>query len=260
MAAMNLHSSATLTGLQNKVAIVTGGSSGIGRAVCLALAAQGARIVIVSRSADRVTKVSKEIEQQTGQASTLGLALDVRYQQHMEQMATQTLEHWGRIDLLVACAGLGGGSEPNKIIPYPLAQTPVSEWDLILDTNLKGVFLSNRAVLPTMIAQRNGMIVNISSSPGGLHGQAFASSYCASNFGVVGLSEALRAEVSAYGVKIVVLFPDATDTPLLQNSTLALRRGPPMPPERVVNLITYLATEMDDSLLEHPVLIPYRTL
>jgi 3-oxoacyl-[acyl-carrier protein] reductase len=143
-------------------------------------------------------------------------------------------------------------------VPYPVAQMPTGEWEAVIDTNLKGTFLSNRAVLRPMIRQRSGTIVNISSSPGGYQGQAFASAYCASKFGVAALSAALAEEVTGFGVRIQVLFPDAIDTPLLEKTTLSARLGTPLPPARVADLIVYMIALPEDTALLDPVILPSR--
>jgi NAD(P)-dependent dehydrogenase (short-subunit alcohol dehydrogenase family) len=177
----------------------------------------------------------------------MGLTLDVRLEQDMNEMVRRTLEQFGRIDILVACAGIGKRRGSVGNLPRPVSHLPIEDWDAILDTNLKGVFLSNRAVLPVMIKQRKGQIVNISSSPGGVAGQPFSAAYCASKFGVTGLSEALAAEVQPYGIRVQVVFPDATDTPLIRDTTLTARLGQPLPPDRVANHILFLVTAPEDT-------------
>jgi 3-oxoacyl-[acyl-carrier protein] reductase len=238
--------------LDGEVAIVTGGSSGIGRAVCLALAAEGARVVVVGRSPERTRETSEQLGRQAGQTDPLWLALDVRREEETEEMARRTLSRFGRIDILVACAGVGKSPGSQRLLPYPVAQMPAEEWDAVLDTNLKGTFLSNRAVLPAMIEQRRGQIVNISSARAGVHGQPFAAAYSASKFGVRGLSEALAEEVRQYGVRVQLLLPDITDTPLLHNSTVAA--APLLSSARVAELIVYMLSLPADSVLERPLM------
>jgi NAD(P)-dependent dehydrogenase (short-subunit alcohol dehydrogenase family) len=241
-----------------RVAIVTGGSSGIGRATCRALAADGFRVVVVGRDADRVAGTLGEITPRGGPAIHLGLTLDTRSEHDMSEMARGTLARFGQIDVLVCCAGIGKSPGSSRLVPFPVAGTPIEEWDAILDTNLKGTFLSNRAVLPTMIRRGTGEIINVSSSPGGRRGQPFAAAYCASKFGVVGLSEALAREVAPHGVRVQVVLPDATDTPLLHNTLLPERLGPPIPADRVAAFIAYLVALPGDGLLVGPVIAPSR--
>jgi len=104
-------------------------------------------------------------------------------------------------------------------------------------------------VLPTMMSKRSGIIVNIASAVGGTSGQPFAAAYCASKFGVLGLSESLAEEVAQYGIKVEVLFPDVTETPLLQNSMLERRLGPLLPVDRVADLILFVLMLPGDTVL-----------
>jgi 3-oxoacyl-[acyl-carrier protein] reductase len=246
------------SGVEGQVAIVTGAGSGIGRAVCARLAGDGARVVAVDIDGRSVDETVGALADRQGSADSPGMVegmvLDARREEDMETMARRTLERWGRIDCLIACAGI---LRPRGSAPSPLAQMALAEWDEVIDTNLRGTFLSNRAVLPTMIQQRSGHIVNLSSTAG-RQGRAFDSAYCASKFGVIGLSEAAAQEVSRYGVKIHVVLPDAVDTPLWeQNGPLP---APPdrLPPERVADLILFLLNLPGDTVLVEPVVAPFR--
>lgn len=250
-----------MTGLEpliaGKTAVITGGSSGIGRAVAEALVDRGVRVAVVGFTERRVQAVAEELRARAAEpADVLPLTLDVRSENDMALMAERTLDHFSRIDLLVAAAGVARRPGSQRLVPYPAAQLPTDEWDAILDTNLRGVFLANHAVLPSMLANSSGAIVNVSSSPGGYRGQAFAAAYCASKFGVRGLSQALAEEVGRQGIRVHVILPDAIETPLLDRSTLAARLGTPLPPERVADLVISLWTQPDDSRLVEPVLLP----
>ncbi len=238
--------------LSGKVAIVTGGTGGIGKATCHALAALGSKIVIVDKSLQRIHAAEQELRTQW-QADTLALALDVSSESDMQEMARLTVEHFGRIDILTTCAGIlrAPGS-----LPKPMANVSVEEWDIVLDINLKGVFLSNRAVLPAMIAQRGGTIINVSSTSG-RQGKAHDAPYCASKFGVMGLTESLAEEVRAYGIRVQSVLPDAVDTPLWEQN------GPIKPehalaPERVGELIAFMAGLPEDTLIVAPVIAPFK--
>jgi NAD(P)-dependent dehydrogenase (short-subunit alcohol dehydrogenase family) len=245
--------------LAGRVAVVTGGSSGIGRAVAEALVDNGVHVTLVGQTPERVQAASDSLRAcAKAPAEILPLALDVRQEAHMQRMAAETIRRFGRVDLLVAAAGVTRQPKSSHLLPYPVAQTPTTEWDAIVETNLRGTFLSNRAVLPTMIQQRTGTIINVSSSPAGYRGQAFAAAYCASKFGVRGLSEALAEEVSSQGIRVHAIFPDVTDTPMLDRSTLSNRLGDPMPPKRVADLILMLWTLPSDASVVEPVLMPAR--
>ncbi|MBW2602900.1 MAG: SDR family oxidoreductase [Deltaproteobacteria bacterium] len=251
---MNNAEDKTIGLLDGRVAIVTGGSIGIGLSTAAALAREDAYVVLVGRNRARLDKALLEIKQKTGSRKNIGLELDVRRESDMEQMARQTLDHFGRIDILVAAAGIlraRGGRLRT------LQQMSLEEWDEVIDTNLKGLFLSNRAVIPTMIRQRSGNIVNLSSTSG-RKGLAFDSAYCASKFGSIGLSEAISEELRQYGIRVQVLLPGAIDTGMWdQNGPIP----PPkdiLTPDRVADFILYMITLSEDTVLDSPIVEPLK--
>lgn len=243
------------TTLRNKAVIVTGGTGGIGRAVCAALYRAGARVSVMDLSTAAIEAFCAELRAQHESAGgeLLALACDVTSPHDMESAVKATLERLGRIDALVTCAGIlrAPGS-----LPKPMFQVSVDEWDMVLNVNLKGVFLSNRAVLPAMMAQRSGSIINISSTSG-KQGRAHDAPYCASKFGVIGFSESVAEEVRGYGIKVQTLLPDAVDTPLWEQN------GPIKPdyalaPERVGDMVAFMVALPADTLLVAPVIAPFR--
>ena len=170
-------------------------------------------------------------------------------------MAARTLERWGRIDMLVNSAGL---LRPATGGLQGIVQTPVEEWDEVIDINLKGTFLTNRAVLPAMIEQRGGDIVNLSSKSG-RRGLAFDAPYCASKFGVIGLTEAIAEEVREYGVRVQVLLPSTFQTGVWsQAGPLPEPTGLP-PPERVADAILFMLSMPADAVLPSPIVEPLGT-
>lgn len=243
--------------IAGRVAVVTGGSSGIGRATAGALVDLGVRVVVVGMTEKKVMAAADEFRARAPEpADVLPLVLDVRSEADMSQMAERALDQFGQVDLLVAAAGVARRPGSQRLVPYPASQLPTDEWDAILDTNVRGVFLANRAILPAMLARGSGTIVNVSSSPGGYRGQAFATAYCASKFAVRGFSQSLAEEVGRCGIGVHVILPDAIDTPLLDRSTLAARLGTPLPPERVADLVVKLWTLPGDLQFVEPVLLP----
>lgn len=238
--------------LGGQVAIVTGGSGGIGRATCVALADEGATVVVVDVTEAGAREVSEALSTRAAAGSHLGLALDVRREADMGAMAETALERFGRVDILVAAAGI---LRPKGMPPRLLAQMQPDEWDAVIDTNLRGVFLSNRAVLPAMIRQRAGQIVNVSSVQG-RQGRAYDSAYCASKFGVIGLTESLAEEVRADGIRVHVVLPDAVETSMWEQNGPIGRPPNLLPPSRVADFIVYLLTLPDDTVLVGPVIAP----
>jgi 3-oxoacyl-[acyl-carrier protein] reductase len=240
--------------LTGQAAIVTGGSGGIGRATCLALAREGSHVVIVDLNADRVGEVVAEILGEHDDVGALGLVLDVRREPDMEEMARQTCARFGSIDVLVTCAGkLRATGSTLKT----LAQLRTDEWEEVIDTNLKGVFLSNRAVLPDMMRRGTGNIVNVSSISG-RQGRAHDSAYCASKFGVIGLSEALAEEARQHGIRVQVVLPDAVETPMWQQNGPIPPPSNALPATRIADFIVHLLTLPRDTMLLAPIIAPFR--
>ena len=170
--------------LTDKVTIITGASSGIGKACANLIASFNGKVVLVDINQEKLNNTVTEIKESIDNpANIFWLKLNVCDEAAMKEMANQTLAKFGRIDCLIASAGiLRIGNNLRTVI-----DTPLSEWETILQTNLTGTFLSNQAVLPAMIAQKQGDIVNI-SSVSGRQGRAFDAAYCASKFGIIGFS------------------------------------------------------------------------
>ncbi len=240
--------------LKDQVAIVTGGTVGIGRAACLALAKEGVKIVIVGRNQTRLGEIIAELSHQTKSKDYLGLALDVRRDSDTEEMAKRTLERFGCIDILITAAGILRAKGGNL---RTLNQMKLDEWNEVIDTNLKGVFLSNRAVLPAMIRQRSGNIINISSTSG-RKGLAFDSAYCASKFGVIGLSESLSEEMRQYGIRVQTILPGAIETGMWNQNGPLPRPEDILSTERVADLIIYLLALPEDMILSTPIIEPLK--
>jgi len=245
----------TVTGaakdLRGKVVIVSGGTGGIGFATARAVGELGASVVIADLDSARVEAVAGEVAG-LGAAGTLGVAIDVRREEDHARLVQATLERFGRIDALIVCAGIlrKRGTAPKLVV-----DTGVDEWDDVMSINLRGVFLANRAVVPTLVAQRSGLIVNVSSVQG-LQGRAYDSAYCASKFGVIGLSQAVADEVKSYGVKVQALMPAAVATPFWEQNLPAPMPSDAMPPERVADVIVFMLLQPEDSVLVGPVIAP----
>ena len=182
----------------------------------------------------------------------LTLAANVASEADMAAMAAQTLERFGAIDALVTCAAILRGAGGMKTV----AETSFEDWAQIIDVNLTGTFLSNRAVLPAMLAAKRGDIVNLSSTSG-KQGRAFDGPYSASKAGIVGLSEALAEEVMRLGVRVQTLLPDAVDTGLWsQSGGTALKPQNMLSPDRLGALIAYLLALPRDTYILNQVVAP----
>ena len=240
--------------LEGKVSIITGAGSGIGRACAKLLFSKKSKVVLVDINQDNLANTVAELQDIGNPNNILMLPLNVCNESDMTEMASQTVARFERIDNLVASAGI---LRTGKTLKTTL-DTSLEEWQRVIQTNLTGTFLSDRAVLPTMIAQKQGDIINI-SSVSGRQGRAFDAAYCASKFGIIGLSESLAEEVSAYGVRVQTLLPDAVDTPLWeQNGPMGTKSPYTLPPERVAECILSLLTLPRDTFLLNPVIAPFR--
>jgi NAD(P)-dependent dehydrogenase (short-subunit alcohol dehydrogenase family) len=187
-----------------ETALVTGGASGIGRALAEALAARKVAVTIADRQADQAREVAEGIVRRGGKATAY--ELDVRDFAMWKQVASKAVEWGGGIDYLFNNAGIGVGGE---IDGYDLA-----DWDDVFDVNLRGVAYGVQAIYPIMIGQGRGHIVN-TASIAGLIPTPGEASYTASKHGVVGLSLALRVEAAHHGVHVSVLCPGVVRTPIL---------------------------------------------
>jgi NAD(P)-dependent dehydrogenase (short-subunit alcohol dehydrogenase family) len=189
---------------QNAVAIVTGGASGIGRAVCLALARRGAKVVIV---ADLDLVRAQEVAGAIAPAGRVA-QLDVTDADAVKALIEDTAKLHGRLDFLFNNAGIGILCEAQDV--------PLAHWRRVLDVNLDGVVHGVAAAYPIMVRQGSGHIVN-TASIAGLIASPWLVSYAASKFAVVGLSLSLRAEAAAFGVRVSAICPGFIRTPLFYN-------------------------------------------
>jgi NAD(P)-dependent dehydrogenase (short-subunit alcohol dehydrogenase family) len=175
--------------LKDRVAVVTGGGRGIGRAIALALAAEGAHLLVASDVLAEVQGVAREAAGLGGRAEAL--RADVTRLSDMEAMAARAVEAFGALDVLVTCAGVAGGGL--------VAEQPEADWTRVIDVNLNGTYRAIRAALPEMMRQGQGRIITISSIFGRMGGYGFVSAYAASKHGVIGLTRALATELASQG-------------------------------------------------------------
>lgn len=189
-----------------------------------------------------------------------GMRLDVTLEDDMRRMADMVVEIYGRIDVLIASAGIGKKADSDRVLPHSTAELPLDEWQAVLGVNLDGTFLSNRAVLPAMTAQGRGHIINIGSSttPAGLRGTPYAPAYCASKFAMVGLSEALSAEVARSGIRVQVVFPGPVTTPLVDQTLLARPFGGEVSADHFSDAVLSLLDQPVDAVTVHPHILPFR--
>jgi NAD(P)-dependent dehydrogenase (short-subunit alcohol dehydrogenase family) len=188
---------------EGRVALVTGASSGIGRACALALGAEGARVVVAGRRHDRLGEVARRVESAGGQAVTV--QGDVRDRAVVEGWVVTAVERFGGLDHLVNAAGVIGPGQP-------LTAVEPEEWDRVMDSNLRSVFLMTRAAAPALI-QRKGSIVTL-SSVAGLRPYPGLSAYCVSKAGVDMLTRCVALDLAPHGVRVNAVNPGVVVTEL----------------------------------------------
>lgn len=204
----------TLPNLQGQTAIVTGAGSGIGRATALALSQAGVRVALAARTKQTLETVAHDIA--TAGGSALVIPTDVSDENQVKNLISLTQNRLGRIDILVTSAG--------GAVFGPLIESRTEDWDALLTSNLRGVYLCCKHVLKIMIPQKRGHILNVLS----IASQMIlpnSAAYTASKFGALGLTKVLAAEVRAQGIKVTAVIPGAVDTPLWDKSGGDLDRG-----------------------------------
>jgi NAD(P)-dependent dehydrogenase (short-subunit alcohol dehydrogenase family) len=239
--------------LEGTAALVTGASSGLGRATAIALARAGADVALVARSEEELESLREEITEIGRQALTL--PIDLASVNETTEAVGQTVEELGRLDVLVNAAGTDA--------PGTVEELNIEGWDRTLAVNLRAPFLLSKAAFPHMREAGGGTIINI-SSVAGKKGWANASAYCASKFGLTGFTEALADEGKGYGIRAMVLYPGAMATHWGAFSPEERQGGEPtrasttrvLPPERVADLIAWLAASPPEFVLTEGIVLP----
>lgn len=212
--------------LKDQVAVVTGGGGGIGEGICLCLAREGANVVVSDVKQDLAEKVAAKVKE--GGQKSLAVQADVRMADQCQTLIDKTLEEMGRLDILVCSAGVMGFAHRglDSDIPLTIESILEDDWDLVMDVNLKGVFLCNRAVIPHFKKQKKGKIINI-SSVGGRQGVEFLAHYTASKAGVINLSQSIAMHLAPHGVNVNTICPGIIWTPMWADGVRVLAMGNP---------------------------------
>jgi 3-oxoacyl-[acyl-carrier protein] reductase len=213
--------------LAGQTALVTGGSKGIGRAICLALAKEGANIIIAARNESEIKETMDKLKEMG--SKSLAIQADVCSEEDVRRLISMTIDKCGKLDILINNAGVAYKKR--------LEETTLEEYEKIIDTNLKGVFLCTKYAIPYIRGSKNGKIINI-SSVGGLHGLPEFSVYCASKFGVNGITESIASELEGE-IKVYAVCPGAVDTDMYRS---LFSNIPPLKPEHIAEKVLELAS------------------
>ena len=232
----------TTISLEGKTALVTGAATGIGRAISVALAAAGARVAVNHMGrAGEARQVVKIIA--AAGASAIEVEADVTKAANVERMVAKVRAALGPIDILVNNAGV--------LLEKPLLETTEEDWDFVVDTDLKGVFLCSRAVLPGMMERGGGTVINVASELGVLGRERYGP-YCAAKAGVIGLTRSMAREF-APAIRVNAIAPGPVNTPMLSlvnMSPAVLERERAIParrvgePEEIAGTAVFLASEL----------------
>jgi NAD(P)-dependent dehydrogenase (short-subunit alcohol dehydrogenase family) len=232
--------------LGGQVALITGGSRGIGAAIAREMARLGAKVIIIGRDRPSLQETQREIERAGGNCEAC--QYDVTDLADVVNLAAFVGKAYGRLDILVNNAGVGS-------FGTPLHETDPETWDRIINTNLRGPFYCIRAFAPMMIAQKSGHIVNISSIAS-KNAVANGAAYAASKWGINGLSYSAAEELRNYGVRVSVVCPGSTDTGLRREA--AGDPGKMLRPEDIAHVVAMIVTQSGQSFASEIILRPTR--
>lgn len=227
-----------ITRLKGKIALVTGSTKGIGKAIAFELAKEGANIVINSRNQGEAEQVAHQINDKMG-VKTLALRADVSIIEEVKTLMKKTVDYFGRIDVLVNNAGA------FEICPF--LQISEDIWDKIIDINLKGTFLCSKLALPIMVKQKSGVIVNMSSMAAKTGGILPVAHYAASKAGIIALTKALAREFAPYGIRVNAVAPGVIKTKMAESQAEEKRKIIPLgdlgEPEDVAKAVSFLVSD-----------------
>lgn len=220
---------------KNKLVVITGASSGIGRALAQAFASEGARLFLTATHEARLSGVAEECARLGANVSTY--AADVSAFEQMQALFAKVVEEQGTPDILINNAGV--------VMAGELVAVDVEDWRRLFDINVMGVVHGLKLFLPAMIGRGSGHVVNISSAAG-LFAPPLMSTYCATKFAVVGLSDSLRREVSRHGIGVTCVCPGTTRTPIQHKVKLVGRSSTERGQKQVRNLFETSSLTADD--------------
>jgi 3-oxoacyl-[acyl-carrier protein] reductase len=230
-----------MTSIENQVAVVTGAGRGIGRAIAIELGRLGARVVLAARSRTELEETARTIGSSASPVPT-----DVRKKEDLQKLF-EFVTAMGPVDILVNAAGLG--------IFGPVTGFKDEDFEILIETNLRGIFFASRFVLPSMIERKKGHIINIASIAGKV-GSANRAVYCASKFGVVGFTESLAEEVRQHGIRASVICPGSTDTRFSPSESSGKARDRMLRPADVAHAVRMIVLQEPNSFISEIIMRP----
>jgi NADP-dependent 3-hydroxy acid dehydrogenase YdfG len=227
----------------NKTAVISGASRGIGRAIALTLAKQGYNVSLLARNKEDLQNLEGEIGK-----NVKIYPIDIANEQQVNQVVTDTIAHFGRIDVVINNAGAG--------IFKPTEEISVEEWDTIMDTNVKGTFLLTKATLPHLKAQRSGIIIGVASD---VSKRVFPSGslYCATKYAQDAYLSAVRKEVRKHNIKVSLIYPGLVDTYFHHDVEGSNKQEQWLKSQDIANAVLYICQAPDyvvlDEIMIHPI-------
>jgi 3-oxoacyl-[acyl-carrier protein] reductase len=218
---------------------VTGAGRGIGRAVAVALAEAGARVVAAARTVAEIESLARE--QSAAGRDVRALAVDIGSEDSILALFKQIEQHYGSLDVLVNNAGIG--------IYGPVAEFNSADFDRLMNVNVRGPFLCSREALKLMVPRRSGYIINVSSVVG-FKGYVNQGAYSASKHAIMGLTKVLAVEAQKHGIRVSVISPGGVDTGLVGNARPDLKREELLRPEDIAGTVLYLLSLSDRAAID----------
>jgi len=222
--------------LDGKVVVITGASSGIGKAMSVAFAREGAKVVMAAREMKNLEEAAREVE-----GEKLLVSVDVAKSKDVEGLYKKAVGKFGTVDIAINNAGHGKFGE--------VAEFEEKDWDAVMEVNLKGVFLCSKEAMKIMKKKKAGYIINIASTSG-KSGYAEGGAYCASKFGVRGFSQALAQEGKKHDVRVSIINPGAIDTAFFDKLGWGGERKNMLKPEEVAEVVLFVATRPQNVWLD----------
>ena len=225
--------------LHDKLALITGASRGIGRAIAIALGGQGATVICAARSVEGLEKTAQAVEKAGGKA--IVVPVDMGDEESIKNLVGKVADEFGKLDILVNNAGV--------VHSGPLEKTPTEHWDHCMNVNARGAFILCREAIPLLRKSDRGCIVNISSVVG-VKGYPNQAAYTASKHALRGMSISLANELKDEGIRVHVICPGGVDTGLIGQVRPDIKKEELIAPEEIAELVLYLVTHKGNAIID----------